>query len=147
MCLANAYYYALHERTKILSRLEADTDTLGATFYASVVEPYTKSGMISSNISEFINTYHQLFESDNADNQENGLLSINNIISDRFNKFFSAEQRFLQHMYNFRKYFEDKNIFSAGATSYLDDVYYTIQNQEESHIPSNYLISFDGAIK
>jgi len=147
MCLANAYYYALHERTKILSRLEADTDALGATFYASVVDPYTKSGMISSNISEFINTYHQLFESDNTDNQENGLLSINNIISDRFNKFFSAEQRFLQHMYNFRKYFEDKNIFSAGATSYLDDVYYTIQNQEESHIPSNYLISFDGAIK
>lgn len=147
MCLANAYYYALHERTKILSRLEADTDALGATFYASVVEPYTKSGMISSNISEFINTYHQLFESDNTDNQENGLLSINNIIGDRFNKFFSAEQRFLQHMYNFRKYFEDKNIFSAGATSYLDEVYYTIQNNEDSDIPNNFLVSFDGATK
>lgn len=150
MCLANSYYYALHERTKILSRLEADTDALGATFYASVVDPYTKSGMISSNISDFINTYHQLFEADNINNQANGLLNINNVISDRFNKFFSAEQRFLQHMYNFRKYFEDKNIFSAGAVSFLDDVYYTIENdtrQGKNTAPDNCLVSFDGAIK
>ena len=145
MCLANAYYYAIHERTKILSRIETDTDALGAIFYADVVEPYTKTGMISSNISNFINTYHQLFESDNTNNQENGLISINNIISDRFNKFFSAEQRFLQHIYNFRKYFEDRNIYSTGAVSYLDDVRYTIT--KDGDVPDNYLISFDGAIK
>lgn len=145
MCLANAYYYALHERTKILSRIETDTDALGAIFYADVVEPYTKTGMISNNISNFTNTYHQLFESDNTNTQDNGLLSINTIISDRFNKFFSAEQRFLQHMYNFRKYFEDRNIFSAGAVSYLDDVKYVVTKGE--NVPDNYLISFDGAIK
>ena len=84
MCLANAYYYAIHERTKILSRIETDTDALGAIFYADVVEPYTKTGMISSNISNFINTYHQLFESDNTNNQENG----NNIFLIKKDKLF-----------------------------------------------------------
>lgn len=143
MCNAQAYYWALYERTKILARIEQDVDALGATFHADVVDPYTKTGTIS-NISSFINTYHSLFETSLLDNQDTGILDINNIISDRFNKYFSANQRFLKHIYNFRQYFNSRNIYATNSSTKLDDVNYRV---ESNNAPDNYLISFDGEIK
>ena len=143
ICCANAYYTALHERTKILARIESDVDALGATFYADVVEPYTRTGTLSENYSTFVHTYHELFETDTLSDKEKAVLSYNSIIADRFNKFFSADQRFLQHMYNFRKYFESKNIYSAdGSNTTLDDAAYTVASADENE---HVFISFNGA--
>ena len=144
ICCANAYYTAIHKRTKILAKIEQDTDALGATFYASIIEPYTKTGTVSQNYSEFVNTYHDLFETDRLADDENSILSYNTIVGDRFNKYFSANQRFLQHIYNFRQYFESKNIYAAaGSNTSLDDVTYTITPATET---TNMFVSFNGAV-
>ena len=144
MCAAHAYYTALHERTQKLSQVEIDTDTIGANFYADVVDPYTKTGTISDNISMFIKNYHELFEIEPDSSVDRSILHLNEVISDRFNKYFSADQRFLKHIYNFRQYFNDTNIYSAGASTILDDVNYVVEGDAEDE---NAFISFSGAMK
>jgi len=144
ICFAQSYYWALHERTKILAKIEQNADTIGATFYSEVVDPYTKTGMISSNISTFVETYHELFEVDHSDDENHSILNLNSTIADRFNKYFSANQRFLKHIYNFREYFNAKNIYAAGSNTKLDDVKYVLTVADD--VPVEFLISFDGTI-
>ena len=140
ICYADAYYQALKDRVEILSKIETSLDALGASFYADVIEPYTSNADVSLNVSNFDLTYKSVFNKA-PDSKKDALLNLNDTVSDTFNKYFASEQTFLKNMYDFRKYFESRNIYSLSEDVSLDDCTYTLTN------PQGYLVSFSNTIK
>jgi hypothetical protein len=128
MCYATAYYQSLHKQTKLLAELQAATDKLGAIFYADVVEPFTNGGASKLNTGDFVSQYNALFSITKETDAREPILKLNNIISDYFNKYFNAEQRFLKNIYHFRKFFESQNIYSLNHDSHLQEVKYTLDS-------------------
>ena len=126
ICYANAYYQSLHKQTKILAQLQANLDKIGAVFYADVIEPFACSGSSKINTTDFVATYNALFNLSKESDAREPILHLNNIIGDYFNKYFNAEQRFLRNIYNFKKFFEAKNIYSLNSESLLQEIQYTI---------------------
>lgn len=125
ICYASAYFDALHKQVKTLAEIQQSLDTLGASFYSDIVEPYTASGEMSKNITNFTNHYNTTFNHNQSAKQKT-LMNLDNIVSDTFNKYFAAEQRFLKNMYDFRKYFDSTNIYSLHNDTILEDVNYTV---------------------
>lgn len=138
MCYATAYYESLHKQTKIIAELQAAVDKLGATFYSEVVSPYFTNGAVNANTNNFLDAYNKLFVTSNT--TPTPLLNLNNLISDYFNKYFNANQRFLKNIYAFRKYFEAPNIYATHGEDTLEKVSYSVQATGDT---SNLLISFN----
>lgn len=101
----NEYYNALHAKTKTLARINETLDTLGATFNADIIDYYTQNGRVKD-YTYFSNAYDAMidayFKGTSIDNE---LFNYNELLSEYFNKYFNAQQRFLKNIYNFKEYF------------------------------------------
>ena len=115
--LTDSYYRAIKSKTELLSKLTNKLDALSATFEASVITPL-RQGKQPTDISDFIAAYVETFAMGNTQQ----ILNYNEIIEDYFEKYASAEQRFLKNIYAFRKYFDEPCTFSynADAGIYID---------------------------
>ena len=144
MCYATSYYESLHKQVQLLADLQKYTDKLGAAFYADIIEPFTTTGNSKLNTSDFINQYDELFNYIKDLNKKEPLLTLNTIISDYFNKYFNAEQRFLKNIYNFRKFFEEPNIYSLNGENLLQHVTYEIDFATPHN---NKIVGFNNLLK
>lgn len=106
MIYATAYYQALHNRTKLMADLTNQLDNLGAAANADVVTTLRTKNAITdyTDYASFDNAYRDTLLTEVT--KKEALLNYNDILSDYFNKFFSADQRFLKNIKNFRDYFE-----------------------------------------
>ncbi len=131
MCYSAAYLQGLHDQVKILSNIENSADVLGAEFNASVTVPYQDTGDIKPSIDRFTQEYNVLFHQNNLTGQKTPLINLNKLISQKFNQYIAAEQRFFKNIYNFDQYFNDINIYAKTSSfTYLDDVRYTLDNNK-----------------
>ena len=133
ICYADTYYHALADRVKIQSEIETSLDQLGAVFEADVIQAYTSDAAASFNLSTFESTYQSIFNKQSS-TKKDAILNLNDLISDLFNKYFNAEQRFLKNMYDFRTYFENRNIFSLTNDTILMDVNYSLINDSNKYL-------------
>lgn len=133
ICYADTYYHALASRVKIQSEIETSLDQLGAVFEADVIQAYTSNAAASFNLSTFESTYQSIFNKQSSTKKDT-ILNLNDLISDLFNKYFNAEQRFLKNMYDFRTYFENRNIFSLTNDTILMDVNYSLINDSNKYL-------------
>lgn len=133
ICYADTYYHALADRVKIQSKIETSLDQLGAVFEADVIQAYTSDAATSFNLSTFESTYQSIFNKQSS-TKKDAILNLNDLISDLFNKYFNAEQRFLKNMYDFRTYFENRNIFSLTNDTILMDVNYSLINDSNKYL-------------
>ena len=114
MFYAQAYYTALHERTKILAELTNNLDLLGAECEASIIEPLTERGAVDILYSDdFKNIYNNIMSSVVNPKEKIAILDYDDIVTDYLNKYINSDQRFLKNLYNFSNYFYTTNSFSA----------------------------------
>ena len=127
MCYASSYYRALHAQVKILATIESELESLSADFNHLVVSSFKNTGNLATNITSFTTSYNAIFNQNTPTEDMVQLLNLNKIVSQKFNQYVSAEQRFLKNIYKFREYFNAPNIFATanGATT-LFDVTFTI---------------------
>lgn len=110
---SNQYYRAIHQKTEQLANLINTLDSLGAAFTSDVVETYKTNGSIK-NVDYFQKAY-STYQTKYLKNAESTLISgYEDLLTDYFNKSFSAQQRFFKGVYNFKKLFNEK--FSWGST-------------------------------
>jgi hypothetical protein len=102
MQYTKSYYDALHSRTKDIAELTNSLDLLGAEMEASVYSPYSKEGDIKeSDFESVYNTYNAIWI---PQQEPKTILNYGELMTEYFNKYFSAQQRFLKNIYNFRNY-------------------------------------------
>lgn len=116
MASSSSYYQALHQQTKVLADLQSKLDMIGAECQSAIINPYAETGTVTD-ISRFDLSYRSLFQANNS--QQNSLLNYAQELSNTFDKFFKAEQRFLKNTYNFRQYFNTVNGFSIKENACL----------------------------
>ena len=116
MASSSSYYQALHQQTKVLADLQSKLDMVGAECQSAIINPYAETGTVTD-ISRFDLSYRSLFQANNS--QQNSLLNYAQELSNTFDKFFKAEQRFLKNTYNFRQYFNTVNGFSIKENACL----------------------------
>ena len=141
MCYANAYLQSLHRQTQILADLQNSLDQLGAQFFADVVQPFETSGGANTNLATFDALYTAIFDRNIEGSSRIPLLGLDNLIGEYFTKYFAAEQRFFKNMYNFRKYFEAKNVFATTTNNILQETTYTVESTNP-----NILVGFKSAV-
>lgn len=120
--LTDTYYRALKEKTKIIASITEQLDELAAIFHSDVVTPLSL-GKSADSISNFSSKYNLVFS--NLDNNI-PILDYNEIVSDYFEKYFNAEQKFLKNVYLFRKYFDEPCGLTFSPTAGIYE--YTLQN-------------------
>ena len=97
------YYEALHSKTKIIANITNSFDILGAEMESALYSPYAKEGGVKdSNFESVYNTYNAIWVA--APTEANTILNYDELMTEYFNKYFTAQQRFLKNIYNFRKY-------------------------------------------
>ena len=111
--LTDSYHRAIKTKTKILADLTNKLEALSAAFHADVVSKL-EDGKQPEDISSFLSSYTTVF---NLDQNLTQLLDYNNVVNDYFEKYLSAEQRFLENIYAFRKYFDEPCTFSYDANA------------------------------
>lgn len=111
MAHSQAYYSALHKQTTVLAELTNQLDFLGATCQADVLTPYATLGKVKDS-SQFINAYNNFFRTFDT-SKPIQLLNRTELLSNYLSKYFSADQRFLKNIKNFRDYFEMANAFAS----------------------------------
>jgi hypothetical protein len=111
MAHSQAYYAALHKQTATLAELTNQLDLLGATCQADVLTPYATLGKVKDS-SQFINAYNNFFRTFDS-SKPIQLLNRTELLSNYLSKYFSADQRFLKNIKNFRDYFEMTNAFAS----------------------------------
>ena len=99
-----SYYEAIHKKTELLSKLLEDLDSLGAAFQADVVNPYLEHGRID-NIDYFDEGYKTIISRYFSSTTPTSIINYNELLTEYFNKYYKAQQRFLKNIYNFRTYF------------------------------------------
>lgn len=129
MAHAQAYYTALHKQTATLAELTNQLDLLGATCQADILTPYATLGKVKDS-SQFINAYHNFFRTFDS-SKPIQLLNRMELLSNYLSKYFSADQRFLKNIKNFRDYFEMTNAFASrpGACIAQDKLTITPMNE------------------
>lgn len=131
MQYTKSYYDALHARTKDIAELTNSLDLLGAEMEASVYSPYSKEGDIKeSDFESVYDTYNAIWI---PQQQPKTILNYGELMTEYFNKYFSAQQRFLKNIYNFRNYW-NKPIGFAGTGIYENKV--TIENMIDVDSPN-----------
>lgn len=111
--LTDSYHRAIKTKTEILTKLTNKLEALSAAFHADVVSKL-EDGKQPEDISSFLSSYTTVF---NLDQNLTQLLDYNNVVNDYFEKYLSAEQRFLENIYAFRKYFDEPCTFSYDANA------------------------------
>lgn len=97
------YYKALHAKTETIAKMINSFDTLGAEMESALYSPYAKEGGVKdSNFESVYKTYNAIWVA--APTEANTILNYDELMTEYFNKYFSAQQRFLKNIYNFRKY-------------------------------------------
>ena len=99
-----SYYEAIHKKTELLSKLIEDLDSLGAAFQADVINPYLEHGRID-NIDYFDEGYKTIISRYFSSTNPTSIINYNELLTEYFNKYYKAQQRFLKNIYNFRTYF------------------------------------------
>lgn len=153
MCFAASYYNALRDKAEILANITNNFESLGAACQASILTPYQNKGIVTD-YSYFNSAYNQIF-TQVAQNRAS-LFNQKELITEYFNKYMNAQQRFLKNIYNFRKFFNAKvsvpgeGIFTYKMSIKNDGVtqtpgkwtrfYYTFENTsyDASLIDSNF---------
>ena len=131
MQYTKSYYDALHSRTKDIAELTNSLDLLGAEMEASIYSPYSKEGDIKeSDFESVYNTYNAIWI---PQQEPKTILNYGELMTEYFNKYFSAQQRFLKNIYNFRNYW-DKPIGFAGTGIYENKV--IIENMTSVESPN-----------
>lgn len=137
MVLSAEYYEAIHKQTSVLSKITETIDSLSASFNADVIEKYAADGVIND-ISYFDKAYttcESLYW--NTSNQT-AIFNYNELLSDKLNKYFNAQQRFLKNIYNFRSFFNDKTVLNNINS--IDTKALNINQTLEEGV--NYFLSF-----
>lgn len=120
------YYEALHSKTKTIADITNSFDMLGAEMESALYSPYAKEGGVKdSNFDSVYNTYNAIWVA--APTETNTILNYDELITEYFNKYFTAQQRFLKNIYNFRKYWSSPVGF-GGTGIYENKI--TIENYE-----------------
>ena len=120
--LTDSYYKAVKAKTKIISDLTNNLDALSATFNADFVDRIKQEKEVKD-ISNFSMSYNTVFT---PIGEKLSVLNYNELVGDYFEKYCSAEQRFLKNIYNFKKYFNElytansKNLCKITLTSEVD---------------------------
>ena len=118
-----SYYQALHTRTTNIAELTNSFDLLGAEMESAIFSRYAKEGDIKdTDFSSLYNTYNAIWK---LNREVQPILDYNELITEYFNKYFNAQQRFLKNIYNFRKYWNEPISF-AGTGIYTNKI--TIRN-------------------
>ena len=120
---SNQYYQAIKNKTKILSDITNNLDSLGATFNADVIDYYAKNGVVKD-YAYFANAYDSIVSGYYKSNSNSELLDYESLLAEYFNNYFSAQQRFLKNMYNFREFFYSPVQF-PNDTLYKHTLYLT----------------------
>lgn len=132
--LTDTYYRALKEKTKVIANITNQLDALAANFHANVVNPIAQ-GKNPDAINNFISEYNLVFS--NLDNNI-PILDYNEIVSDYFEKYFNAEQKFLKNVYLFKKYFDEPCSLTFNQNSGIYE--YTLE--AENVFESDNFVSF-----
>ena len=127
-----SYYEAIHKKTELLSKLLEDLDSLGAAFQADVVNPYLEHGRID-NIDYFDEGYKTIISRYFSSTTPTSIVNYNELLTEYFNKYYKAQQRFLKNIYNFRTYFN--TLIDWGNKSKLYE--YNIEIVDSN--PKNYV--------
>lgn len=118
------YYEALHSKTKTVADIINSFDMLGAEMEAALYSPYAKEGGVKdSNFESVYNTYNAIWVA--PPTETNTILNYDELMTEYFNKYFTAQQRFLKNIYNFRKYWNSPVGF-GGIGIYENKI--TIEN-------------------
>lgn len=119
MQYTKSYYDALRSRTENIAKLTNSLDLLGAEMEASVYSPYSKEGGIKeSDFESVYKTYNEIWI---PQQEPKTILNYGELMTEYFNKYFSAQQRFLKNIYNFRNYW-NKPIGFAGTGIYENKI-------------------------
>lgn len=103
---SQAYYEALHNKTSIIAALTNDLDALGAACQADIVRPFAENGAIADDITAFDNAYTLYMNYQTSNQTQNStIIGWSDTINEYWNKYWSAQQRFLKNIYNFTNYF------------------------------------------
>ena len=120
MVLAAEYYEAIHKQTEVLSRITETIDSLSASFNADIVEQYAANGVVND-VSYFDKAYSTCESLYWNTSDQTAIFNYNELLSDKLNKYFNSQQRFLRNIYNFKFFFNDKaflnNITSIDTKS------------------------------
>ena len=115
---SSSYYWAIHQKTKILADIANKLDMLGATCNSDLIVPYMEYGEIND-YKSFDSAYRAIFQASTT--SPLGLIGYEKELTESFNNYFSSEQRFLKNMYKFKEFF---NTYSS--ISYLGDATLTV---------------------
>lgn len=114
---SNEYYRALQQKTKDLAYLQNILDSLSASFNADIVETYKEKGFIEDP-TYFKKAYQTYLSAYGQNSKKTAIINYNELLTEYFNKYFKARQRFLKNIYYFKQYFNQK-IEMGGA----EDIY------------------------
>lgn len=133
-----SYYEAIHKKTELLSKLIEDLDSLGAAFQADVINPYLEHGRID-NIDYFDEGYKTIISRYFSSTTPTSIINYNELLTEYFNKYYKAQQRFLKNIYNFRTYFN--TLIDWGNKSKLYEYNIEIINTESNQTsnPNRYI--------
>ena len=101
------YYSSIHLKTTQLEKIVTTLDSLGAAFTSDVIEPYKTTGKIN-NIDYFREAYRNYQAILKKEVNKTPILNHNDLLTEYFNKYFNAQQRFLKNIYYFRQCFNQK---------------------------------------
>ena len=104
---SNQYYQAIRDKTKEVSDLINMLDSLGAAFSSDAVNTYKTSGSIK-NVDYFTKAYSTLQVKYANEAKPSTILDYDGLVTEYFNKYFNAQQRFLKNIYNFKRIFNEK---------------------------------------
>lgn len=108
------YYRSIQEKTKQLANITTTLDSLGAAFNSDIVEVFKTTGKIND-IDYFREAYRTYQTKFNKEAIATPILNYNELLSDYFNKYFKAQQRFLKNIYYFRQFFNQKIQWGEGV--------------------------------
>ena len=131
-----SYYDAIHKKTKTISSIINDLDSLGAAFQADFVNTYAEKGVVND-ISKFNEAYETVLSNYLTATTPTAIVNYNDLLTDYFNKYYKAQQRFLKNIYNFTKYFNTP--IDWGEKNKLYKYNITINNTINNTKENNYI--------
>lgn len=121
MYYSREYYQAIHTKTAVLADLTNTLDVIGAAFNSDVVEAYKTSGYIE-NLEYFDKAYATMLEKYFKTDTTTPIINYDELLTEYFNKYFSAQQRFFKNIYNFKKFFNQKTHWSGNVWLYKNKI-------------------------
>lgn len=111
------YYESLHQKTQKLANIINDLDSLGASFHSDVINSFAVDGSVKD-YSYFKNAYNSIISNYFKSPKTIDILNYDEIMTDCFNKYFKAQQKFLKNIYQFKQFFEAPSSYGNNSTLY-----------------------------